>query len=317
MVEANEGFAGCGATVATVSRRVVRESEAVPGPPVVGTGLHLRAHLLELRVGGSAVDATGRAAREVVDGESALTGELLGESLGLGAEPDLAQDEHRAEDRHDEQSDPEEHGSRRASPDQVDAFDDEQHEIETEHHHENGDEGFRPDHRSCFGGVSVQPEEGLEADGEPGLCGDAADSGQHAGHERDTVEGVVADGQGLPRTAEEDLLVGDQPTQPHAVDVDAVDLGSPGAVEPAGGGVGDGPRSGLATGRGDQLGGATRGARRGVGLVGVVQLDDLDGLEEAARPRAAKRIIRMAPMEKFGAMSTPRRGRPPPARSRS
>ena len=44
---------------------------------------------------------------------------------------------------------------------------------------------------------------------------------------------------------------------------------------------GDRPSPASRARRGDQLGGAPRGAARGVDLVRVVQLDDLDGLEEA------------------------------------
>ena len=68
---------------------------------------------------------------------------------------------------------------------------------------------------------------------------------------------------------------------------------------------GCGARPASRAGRGDELGGAGRGAAGGVDLVRVVQLDDLDGLEVAARPAAANCMVRTAPMEKFGAMSTP------------
>ena len=61
----------------------------------------------------------------------------------------------------------------------------------------------------------------------------------------------------------------------------------------------------LRAGLGDELGGAGGGAGRGVHLLGVVQLDDLDGLEVAARRSAANFMVSTAPMEKLGAMSTP------------
>ena len=50
----------------------------------------------------------------------------------------------------------------------------------------------------------------LQADGEAGVVGDGTDAGQHAGHEGDPVERVVPDREGLPRAAEQHLLVGDQ-----------------------------------------------------------------------------------------------------------
>ena len=62
-------------------------------------------------------------------------------------------------------------------------------------------------------------------------------------------------------------------------------------------GIGRG--AGLAPGGRDQLRRTPGGAGGRVGLVGVVQLDDLDRLVER-RGRAAKRIIRIAPIEKFG-----------------
>ena len=43
--------------------------------------------------------------------------------------------------------------------------------------------------------------------------------------------GVVADGQGLALAAEQHLLVGDQPAQPHRVHRHAVDVGAAGAVQ--------------------------------------------------------------------------------------
>ena len=77
-------------------------------------------------------------------------------------------------------------------------------------------------------------------------------------------------------TAEQNFLVGDQPGQPHGVDVDAVDLGATSAIQRLRGGVG----RGLASARlGDELGRTPGRATRRIDLVGVMQLDDLDGLE--------------------------------------
>ena len=39
------------------------------------------------------------------------------------------------------------------------------------------------------------------------------------------------DGQGLPRPAEQDLLVGEEPAEPDRVHRDAVDVGAAGAVQ--------------------------------------------------------------------------------------
>ena len=63
----------------------------------------------------------------------------------------------------------------------------------------------------------------LEPDSQTGVVADAAYSLEDARHEGVAVEGVVPDGQLLPRIAEQHLLVGDQPTQPDGVDRDAVD----------------------------------------------------------------------------------------------
>ena len=47
------------------------------------------------------------------------------------------------------------------------------------------------------------------------------DGDQHAGSERCPVGRVVPDGEGLPRTAEEHLLVGDQPATASYIDLEA------------------------------------------------------------------------------------------------
>ena len=91
------------------------------------------------------------------------------------------------------------------------------------------------------------------------------------------------------------------PRQPYGVHADAVDVGAAGAVElrawwrPASGPAR--PRA-----RASATSSAVRRAvpRGRVGLVRVVQLDDLDRLEVAARPAAAKCIISTAPMREVG-----------------
>ena len=140
----------------------------------------------------------------------------------------------------------------------------------------------------------------------PGVVTTRRHAEQDARHEAAVVQGVVADGEGLALAAEQHLLVGEQAAQPYGVHRDAVDVGAAGAVQGRAWwrrAAGRSPAS--RAGRGDQLGGAGGGAGGGVGLVRVVQLDDLDGLEVAARPAAANFMVRTAPMEKFGAMSTP------------
>ena len=110
----------------------------------------------------------------------------------------------------------------------------------------------------------------------------AAGAEQDARHEAAVVQGVVADGQGLALAAEQDLLVGEEAAQPDRVHRDPVDVGAAGAVQGRRRGVrlrgACRPRA-----RASAMSWAVRVAvpRRGVGLVRVVQLDDLDGLEVA------------------------------------
>ncbi len=73
-----------------------------------------------------------------------------------------------------------------------------------------------------------------------------------------------------------------------------------GHLQPGAGGIGVGRHA--FSGLGDESGGARRGARRRVGLVRVVQFDDLDRFEEA-RGLLAKCIDSTAPIAKFGAIS--------------
>ena len=62
--------------------------------------------------------------------------------------------------------------------------------------------------------ASVEVEQVLEPDGEPGSVADGAQPRQHARGERGPVERVVPDREGLPRAAEDDLLVRDQAADP-------------------------------------------------------------------------------------------------------
>src|SRR5699024_2016854 len=72
---------------------------------------------------------------------------------------------------------------------------------------------------------SAEVHVAVEAHGEARMGGDLAHAEQHAGHEADAVEGVVAQGELLPLPAELDDLVGDQPALTHGVHVDAVHHG--------------------------------------------------------------------------------------------
>src|SRR5205807_2861296 len=92
-------------------------------------------------------------------------------------------------------------------------------------------------------------------------------------HEGLLARGIVPDGQGLPRAAEDDLLVGHQPRQPHAVDGHPRDgraAGPRGFHRLLHGRRRRGPPGG-----GDEARGPGRRARRRVALAVVVQLDDL------------------------------------------
>src|SRR3954451_22672825 len=64
-----------------------------------------------------------------------------------------------------------------------------------------------PAGRGGKGGPSSETEEALDTDRQPRASADLAHGEQDARHERGPVVGVVAQGQGLPRCAHEDLLV--------------------------------------------------------------------------------------------------------------
>ncbi len=73
------------------------------------------------------------------------------------------------------------------------------------------------------------------------------------------------------------------PRGPHRVHPHAVDVGAAGAVERGRRGVRHRPQAGVPAGGRHELRGTPGGAARRVGLAGVVQLDDLDGVEEPGR----------------------------------
>ena len=77
------------------------------------------------------------------------------------------------------------------------------------------------------GAGDSEVEEGVEADGQARTGADRLDREHDPGHERDAVEGVVADRQALAGGAEEHFLVGDHAPHAHRVDADARRAASP------------------------------------------------------------------------------------------
>ena len=126
----------------------------------------------------------------------------------------------------------------------------------------------------------VEAEQRLEADRQSRPRAHVPHGQQHAGHEGAAVHRVVPDRQRLAVGAEHDLLVRDQPRQPHGVHPDPVDVRAARAGQLLGGGVRRRTESGVPARLREQGRGADRGAGRGVDLPGVVQLDHLDRLEE-------------------------------------
>src|SRR4051794_38313835 len=98
---------------------------------------------------------------------------------------------------------------------------------------------------------SAQIEEVLEAEGEARGGHHSAGAQQDARHEAAVVEGVVADGEGLALTAEEDLLVGEEAAEAYGVDGDPVDARAPGTVQGGHRGVGLRGAAGALAGGGD------------------------------------------------------------------
>src|SRR5699024_8845173 len=91
--------------------------------------------------------------------------------------------------------------------------------------------------------------------------------------------GVGADGQGLAVGAEVDLFVRVHALLADGVDVDAVDDRSPGAKWIGFRGVGRRRQTGRAAGGRDPLGGVVGRSRRRIEFAGVMDLDDLGGVE--------------------------------------
>ena len=145
----------------------------------------------------------------------------------------------------------------------------------------------------------------------PGREPTARTAASTPGMKDDPIERVVPDGQGLALGAEQHLLVGDQPAQPDAVHPDPVDVGAAGARQLLHGGVGGRRQLGRRSGGRDPARGGGRRPGRGVGLVRVVQLDDLHALVEARPP--ARRSASSAPPR--WRSSPPRRCRPRGPRS--
>ena len=113
----------------------------------------------------------------------------------------------------------------------------------------------------------------------------------------------MAQGEQLALAAEQDLLVGDEAGQAHAVDGHAAVGARPRDVCPApGGAVEGGPRR-----LGHEPRRAQRRARRRVELVLLVHLDDLGALV-VPRRFAAKRMSSTAPRAKLGTTSRPASG---------
>src|SRR5699024_6773056 len=108
---------------------------------------------------------------------------------------------------------------------------------------------------------------------------DLADPEQHPGHERRTVHRVVAELERLTVGAEDHFLMGDEPLDAQGVHTYAVHIGAACTGDLGGGGVGHRFDPGLTAGPGDQFCGVVGGTAGCVGLVGVVQLDDLGGIE--------------------------------------
>ncbi len=90
----------------------------------------------------------------------------------------------------------------------------------------------------------------------------------------------MPDVQGLPRRSEQHFLVSDEAAEPYAVDPDAIDVGAARPWHLVHGGIGWRRQLGRRARGGDHAGRGRRRARRGVGFVGMVKLDDLHALIE-------------------------------------
>ena len=131
--------------------------------------------------------------------------------------------------------------------------------------------------------AAQRPSSGSSPTVSPGRDRHLAHGQQDPGHEGAPIVGVVADGQALAGRAEHHLFVGHQPGQPDGVHPDpARTLPAAGPLQHhLGGGVGrQRAQPGRLPGRGDPLGGVQGGARGGVALLVVVELDHLHAVHE-------------------------------------
>src|SRR6266516_90627 len=123
-----------------------------------------------------------------------------------------------------------------------------------------------------------QAEERPQADRETRPARDLADAEEHTGHERRTVERVVADRQRLAGRSEQNLLVGDEACGAHGMHMDALEDGPARSGQAVRRRIGHRVQSGLRPGRRHQLSGTNGRAARRICRLRMVQLDDLDGL---------------------------------------
>ena len=128
-----------------------------------------------------------------------------------------------------------------------------------------GEDRGEPRAHSC-------PSRASRPDREARPRSDGLDRHHDPGHERRPVGGVVTDRERLPLAAEDDLLVRHQTREPHRVDADAVDVAAACAAHALVAGLAVRRRAAC---RRHPPRGRHRRSRRRVGLVLVVELDDL------------------------------------------
>ena len=108
---------------------------------------------------------------------------------------------------------------------------------------------------------------------------------QHAGHEGDTVKGIVTNHELLTGVTQQNLLMRHHAAQTHRVHVNIVNHGAARTQRVGGGGVRACTHASLRAGGGNLAGGVHGGAGGGIHLVLVVNLDDFYRLEVACRLR--------------------------------
>ena len=139
---------------------------------------------------------------------------------------------------------------------------------------------------------------------------DVAHAQQHAGHKRGPVEGVVPEGQLLPRSAQQDFLVRHQAAEPDAVDADAVDVAAarPGAAQLV---VASGLAGRPAAARSAEISCAVRTAvPDGASTLSGWCSSMISTDSKYREALAAKAEARTEPSAKFGAIRTPTPGWP-------